>query len=294
LWIYRWEGEFKVVKKIEGGKLDRYLAVDVVDTKKNGRAEIFVTNFQRDRLSSFVVAYNDGDYRIVSSGLAWFFRAVDWGEKGRVLLGQQKGAGEGFVGSIYEFAWDGKKYKESRAAKIPRGVPLYGFAPFFHDGQVDFPFIDSDFRLKVMNEKGKVIWRSKDAYGSDNSFPLRPVEVDAAGPDTGDTLGFVNVRVIAKGNEIFVLHNISPIGQFLKRTQYYNRGQVQRLVWTGALFMEAWRSQEISGYLADFQFQEGKQDQARELIVAVNLPRESLLSGGGSSALMVNRLQAIR
>ena len=294
LWVYRWEGEYKVLKKIEGGKLDRYLAVDVVDTKKNGRAEIFVTNFQRDRLSSFVVAYSDGEYRIVSSGLDWFLRAVDWGEKGRILLGQKKGMGQGFIAPIYEFGWDGKKYKEIRDAEIPKGINLYGFAPFFHDGQVDFPFIDSDFRLKVMNEKGKVTWRSKDAYGSDNTFPIKSIEEDTTGADTGDTLGFVNVRVMAKGNEIFVIRNISPIGQFLKRVQYYNRGQVERLVWTGAMFMEAWRSQEISGCLADFQFQEGKQDQARELVVAVNLPKESLLSGGVYSALMVNRLQDIR
>ena len=31
---------------------------------------------------------------------------------------------------------------------------------------------------------------------------------------------------------------------------------MQRLYWTGALFVETWKSSEISGYLADFQIQD--------------------------------------
>ena len=289
LWIYHWDGELKVIKTIEGGKFDRYLAVDIVDAKKNGRAEIFVTNFQKDRLSSLVVAYSDGGFKVVSSGLDWFFRAVDWGEKGKILFGQKKGTDEGFTGSIYEFGWDGKKYMDIRKAKIPKGINLYGFAPFFHDGKTDFAYIDSDFRLKAMNEKGKVIWRSKDDYGSDNRFQAKYLNVLGNRPDE---FAFVNVRVIAKGEDIFIIRNISPMGQIFPRASYYNRGEVQRLAWTGALFVETWRSQEISGYLADFQYQEKKQDQAKELIVAVNLPKESILSTEVSSALMVSRLPA--
>ena len=55
--------------------------------------------------------------------------------------------------------------------------------------------------------------------------------------------------------------------------------------------METWRSQEISGYLADFQFQERGQDQAKELIVAVVLPKESILSLEVSSTLMISQIQ---
>jgi len=289
LWIYRWDGELKVIKTLEGGKLDRYLAVDIVDARKNGRAEIFVTNFQKDRLSSLVVAHSDGDFKVVSSGLDWFFRAVEWGEKGKVLFSQNMGTEEGFSGPIYEFGWDGKKYKDMGKAKIPKGINLYGFAPFSHDGKTDFVYIDSDFTLKMMNEKGKVIWRSKEEYASDNRFQFKYLNVYGNRPDE---FAFVNVRVFAKGEEIFIIRNISAIGQIFARAKYYNKGEVKRLAWTGAMFMETWRSQEISGYLADFQYQEKKQDQANELIVAVSLPKESILSTEVSSALMVSRLPA--
>jgi len=252
LWIYRWDGELKVIKTIEGERIDQYLAVDIVDARKNGRAEIFVTNFQKDRLSSLVVAFSDGDFKVVSSGLDWFFRAVDWGEKGKVLFSQKKGKDEGLSGPIYEFGWDGKKYKDMRKAKIPKGINLYGFAPFSHDGKTDFVYIDSDFRLKMMNEKGKVIWRGKEDYGSDNSFQVKYFNQMGNLPDES---AFVNVRIIAKGEDIFIIQNISAIGQIFGRAKYYNKGEVKRLAWTGAMFMETWRSQEISGYLADFQYQ---------------------------------------
>ena len=63
LHIYRWDGEFKRVWEKEGGRLDSYLAVDVADMDKDGKAEIFVTNIQGDRLASFVVAFKDGSFR---------------------------------------------------------------------------------------------------------------------------------------------------------------------------------------------------------------------------------------
>jgi hypothetical protein len=271
--------------------MDRYLAVDVVDVRKNGRPEIFVTNFQKGRLSSFVVAFTDGDHKIVSSGLDWFFRAVDWGGKGKVLLGQKKGDEKGFSGPIYEFGWDGKKYQDIRQAKIPKGINLYGFAPFSHDGKMDFVYIDSDFKLKVMNEKGKVIWRSRDDYGSNNTFEIKVLNKQGNVPDE---FAFVNVRVIAQGEDIFIIRNISAIGQIFARAKYYNKGEVKQLAWTGAMFMETWRSQEISGYLADFQLQERKEDKAKEIFVAVALPKESVLSSDASSALMVRPLQAMQ
>jgi hypothetical protein len=142
-----------------------------------------------------------------------------------------------------------------------------------------------------MNEKGKVVWRSRDDYGSDNVFRVKPM---AVGPglrfEDADDLAYVNGRVIRKGNDFLVIRNISATGQFLKRSKFYTKGEVQVLTWTGAMFMTSWKSQEIPGYVADFQIQDVDHTGRKALIVAVNLPTEGFLSGGKNSALMVSRM----
>lgn len=289
LYIYRWEtGEFKLLWKFNGRTGDKYLAVDAADIDKDGKAEIFVTNIQSDRLASFVVAFKEGAYRKVASDLDWFLRVIEWGERGKVLLGQGKGQQAAWEGPIYELGWKGKDIKEMGKAQIPLGVPIYSFAPFIHDNKTDFIFIDADFRMKIMNSQGKVIWKSREIYGSENLIQVKSL-VTGTGPDKGDEFAFVNVRIISRGKELIIIRNISPIGDFFKRQKYFNKGEIQSLIWTGAMFMENWKSREISGYLADFQIQDLDGDQTKELIVAVNLPRESILSLEKNSVLLLTR-----
>jgi hypothetical protein len=62
------------------------------------------------------------------------------------------------------------------------------------------------------------------------------------------------------------------------------------LVWTGAMFMETLKSQEIAGYMADFQFHGLNREGDKTLVLAVNLPGEWLIGGGKTSALVISRL----
>ncbi len=297
VWVYRYDKGFNLLKKLEGAKQDHYMAVDVAEIKKDGKAQAFITNLQGDegewsprQLKSFVVAYNDGDYKVVSSGLDWFLRVVDWGGRGPVLLGQKRGYQTSFEPSIFEMGWDGKTWKDTRKVNLSNVFCIYGFTPFIHDGKTFYAFIDSDFRLKAVDEAGKIIWRSNTQYGSSNVFRVKPMPSGAEYYE-GDDLAWVNVRVVARGDEILVLRNISPIADIFKRQKYYNGGEVQSLVWTGAMFMERWKSQEISGYLVDFQTQNIPGGSEKELIVAINLPKESFMSFEANSALMVSRVQ---
>ena len=190
---------------------------------------------------------------------------------------------------IYEMGWDGKTYKDIGRAKLPRGLSINGLSPFTYEGKTYYAFIDSDFRLKVMDPQGKVIWRSKETYGSDNRVRTKPMPA-STGPQYSDDLFFVNTRLRSRGNEIFILKNISPIGEFFERARMYTKGEVQRLAWTGAMFMETRKSQEIAGYLADFEFQGLNREGEKTLVLAVNLPREGLIGGEKTSALLVSRL----
>jgi TolB-like protein len=290
LYIYRWEKDFPLLKKIEGGRLSQNLAVEVGDVRKTGKAEIFVTAMAGQQFVSFVVVYQDGDYKVIARDLEWFFRIIDWGDRGKVLLGQGKGREEGLVWPVYEMVWDGKTYKDSAAAKLPRRLGINGLCTFAYEGKTYFAYIDTDFRLKVMNEKGKVVWSSKDTYGSENSVRVKRMPMATGYQEADDEL-FVNVRLLSQGNEVFILKNLGLIGEFFKRARSYSKGEVQRFAWTGAMLQETWKSQEISGYMADMQIQGLNRGGEKTLVLAVNLPSESWLGGGKASALMISRLQ---
>lgn len=298
LWIYRWENEFKLIQKLSGGKWNQYLSVDVADINKDGKAEIFVTSLVGDetessprKLSSFVVAFEDGAYRVTARNLEWYLRVVDWGKKGPVLLGQRRGYETPYEPVIYEMGWDGKGYKKVRKIEASKVFSVYGFAPFFDGGKTFYAFIDSNFRLKVLDSKGSMVWTSQADYGSDISFRTKPLPTGVSTFYEGDDISFVNVRVISRGNELLILRNHSPLGHFFKRQTYYTGGEIESLVWSGAMFMETWKSVEIPGTVVDFQNQNLDGAPGRELVVAVNLPRESIFSGQAGSALMIGRLQ---
>ena len=297
VWIYRYDKGFNLLKKLEGVKQDHYMAVDVAEIKKDGKAQVFVTNLQGDegewsprQLKSFVVAYVDGQYKVVSSDLDWFLRVIDWEGRGPVLLGQKRGYQTSFEASIFEMGWDGKAWKETRKLSLSNVFCIYGFTPFVHDGKTLYAFIDSDFRLKAVDQTGKIIWRSTTQYGSTNVFRVKHIP-SGVGYYEGDDLAWVNVRVVARGDEILILRNISPIADIFKRQKYYSGGEVQSLIWNGAMFMERWKSVEIPGNLIDFQTQPIPGALEKELIVAVNLPKDSFLSFEANSALMVSRVQ---
>ena len=159
----------------------------------------------------------------MASEIDWFLRVVEWPGKGPVLLGQKKGENKSFTGPIYEMGWDGKRYKELRKIDLPRLFSPYGFAPFAYEGKTYFAFIDSDFYLKVLDEKGKQIWRSSTYYPTDNPFTAKPL--NPGGPDQGDEMAWVNVRVLAQGGDVILIRNISPVSDLFKRAKSFSGGR---------------------------------------------------------------------
>jgi hypothetical protein len=190
--------------------------------------------------------------------------------------------------------WDGKKYKDLRKAPLPKIYSIYGFTPFVHQGKVNYFFIDPDFRGKVVDASGTVIWKSQGAYGSGLSFRIKPLpgSAPAGSSGEGDEWAYVNPRVISRGSEILIILNIpSTLGGLMKRGTSYLSGNVQSLVWSGAMFQPSWQTPVITGYLADFQIQAIGGKKGPQLVLAVNLLSDSILSGGSQSTLVVGPLQ---
>ena len=291
VWIYRWEGELHLVKKVSGHTYHEYVAVDVADVNKNGKAEIFVTSLRKNKLESFVLEHDQGNFKIIASNLDWHLRVVDLPQQGSTLLGQQSSLDNPFYGPIYEMGWDGKQYEKRKRLSFPKNMNIYGLAvvQFSGGGPTRYLYIDASQYLTLVSPNGKVLWKSNNRFGT-NNFIIGKPKITTSMVEESDWIP-VNVRVLVKDikgkKEVFLPHNSSLTGQFFKKVKIYNKGEIQRLSWNGTIMDLNWRSKEIGGYIADCQFQDVDGDQKKELVGAVVLWSELSLTQSTQSAIVV-------
>jgi len=290
LWIYRWEGEMKLMKKIPGHISRENLAVDLADINKNGKAEIFVTSLRKNKLESFVLEHEQGEYKIIASDLDWHLRIVDLPQQGVTLLGQQSSLDNPFYGPIHEMGWDGKEYVKRKKLSFPKNMNIYGLAvvQFRDGGPVHYLYIDEGQYLTLVSQEGKVLWKSNNRFGT-NNFIIGKPKITTSMVEESDWIP-VNARVLVediKGKkEVFLPHNSSLSGQFIKKVKLYNKGEIQRLSWNGTIMDLNWRSKEIGGYIADCQIADLDGDQKKELVGAVVLWGDLSLTGSNRSAIV--------
>ena len=107
------EKEVEVLRMAEGlfqrlGRIDlegrQPVNIDAVDANGNGKAEIFVTALDRQgqSLDSLVLEWNGDRFATLFEKQRWYFGAVRLPDRGRVLVGQERGNREIFAGGVVE------------------------------------------------------------------------------------------------------------------------------------------------------------------------------------------------
>lgn len=292
VWIYRWAGELQLIKKVPGHSYHEYLAVDVADVNKNGKAEIFVTSMKKYKPDSFVLEHDRGEFKMIASNLDWYFRIVDLPQQGRTLLGQQSGLENPFYGPIYEMGWDGKQYLRRKKLSYPKNMNIYGLAvvQFNESGPEHYIYLDESQFLTMVSPNGEVLWKSSERFGT-NNFIIGKPKITTSWVQESDWIP-VNLRILIDGQgkkEIVLPYNSSLTGQFIKRVKFYNKGEIQRFSWNGTVLEVSWRSKEIGGYIADCQMEDVDGDQKKELVGALALWGEPSLTRPSRSAIVVSK-----
>lgn len=135
VYIYlKTKNNLQLLKQIKGKSYHKYISVDVADINKDGTPEIIVTSLNDRVLNSFVLQYEDGDYKMIASDIRYFLRVITPSSGTPMLLGQTYGMGsfsDGMGGKvfdtqIYEIVWRDGKYVEGDKQKIPVGLSIYG------------------------------------------------------------------------------------------------------------------------------------------------------------------------
>ncbi|HPC03517.1 MAG TPA: CsgG/HfaB family protein [Syntrophales bacterium] len=282
------------VKRIDGGKYDSYLTVDIADINENGIPEIIITNIVGGVLRSFVIEYRDGEFRTIASELPYFLRVVH--TLGRpVLIGQVKGLENPFDYPIHEIIWQGGTYERGKRMPIPEGLPVYGLAMDSIDGsdrpklvllddydriRIYTPSMKRMDDLNILGGSDELIWKSDDYYGGSNNAFNRALTTSQR--DSGqtmeeesDTTDYVKLRILTYDlngngkNDVIIVKNVSPAGRVFKNLQLFTASEIYDLEWDGLGLSENWKTKKIQGYVADYQVKDIDNDGENEIVLAL-------------------------
>jgi len=280
--IYSVDGSQLKEEWVEPKGIRKHLALDVADINKNGVAEIFVTNYAKPHLRSYVLEYRNGEYITIAEGLGYFLRVLQLSE-GETLLGQKIGVAQTFYGKISRLTWEDGSYTESAKLTLPKEIPIYGFnvGDVDQDSQPELVQLDDFGRLRIYRMNGELFWKSSEHYGGSELFfsHVPQSAISTSGPRAGDSdLVAVRGRIFLwdvdqnEGLDILVNRNISPTGNLFPNSAFYTQSVVVGLEWDGIGFPK-WESKKMDATVADFMVADFDNDQGQEMLLGLVLNR---------------------
>ncbi|MDI6764463.1 MAG: FG-GAP-like repeat-containing protein [Thermodesulfobacteriota bacterium] len=301
LYIFKYDGDkLSLFRKIEIGYQHNFLTLDVADVNRNGYAEIIVTSVVEDNLQSFIIEYEQGEFRTITRKAGWFFRVLEHPKDGPVLMGQQMGSDGLFTGSIYKFVWKKNSFEKGPKMGLPKDTKIFGLtvADVRNEGKLNTVLLDRRDKISILSPDGKPVWTSRESYGGTaNSYDTLKKKPEGFRPqDAPSWRVFIPGRILSRDldgdgvNEIIINKNYSSLTMF-EKAKTYESGEIYNLVWDQDGLMTSWKTKEITGYLSDFQVKDADNDGNEDLVVAVVESHASGSMGGkGTSAILFFKL----
>ncbi len=172
LYFYRVKGkEFLPAGRIVKGPEIHILSVDTADADGDGKMEVLAAAIDRDRVASFVVKKKGEVYEEIAGGIGDYLAVLpDWEGK-RVIVGQRAGIDTPFQGRFRTMTWDGKTLKEGESLpadtdKSPLSGGIFGLSSVKFDKEWRYLYIDEMGQLRVVDSKGKSLYKSKETFGA--------------------------------------------------------------------------------------------------------------------------------
>jgi len=276
------------------------IGVDAADIKEDGRAEIFVTcvNTNSQDLDSFVLEWQQDKPVQTASGLNWYFRVLEDPLRGRMLIGQKRGATMLFVPGIYELQWAGAGYEAGMPLEVPGGVNVYGLAMGeIQKGGGDMVVAYNKYdRIRLLSPSGGKDWESKDSYGGSETFLEE--RVGATNKDDVPKRFYLSQRLLLTDLnrdgqvEVVTVQNFALTGRAFERFRHYSEAQFNSFSWDGLGLTPDWHTRKISGYVSDFAIGDFDNDGSPDLVAAVVTKHDPLL-GKPRSSVIAYDLQTI-
>ena len=295
----RQEGGLRAVAVYNGDKLDRFVWVCVADINRDGKSEIFVTNLRRRNLFgntvekagqganvdweplSLVLSYSAGKLTVLAEKVPYMLNAVELAKRGKVVIGQQKGADTTFRPEISEMQLQRRELKPLVTLPLPSRCNVYNFAKsdINNDGVDEVVVIDQENRLLVLSASGDQLWKGSSRFGATSNLiegknqDRRYNQIDYVCIPSPIIITDLNQDGIA---EIIVNDNLGQ-GRFQPEGfKYYDKGQITSLSWNQMGLVENWKTTEVSGMITAFRIGDLTQGGVPQLIGSLVLAKDFL------------------
>jgi TolB-like protein len=275
-----------------------FIGVDMADANRNGRNEIFVTNFDNteSQVISFVMEWDGQSLKRIAGNLPWYFRSVDVARRGKLLVGQRQGVGDRFSPGIYEMVWRAGAYEAGDRLPLPRKLNVFGFAygAVRSADKLEVVTYNSGGHIQLLDRKGSETSISTEAYGGGANAI---VFTDEEQWDEQDYI-YLQPRIQLHDlngdglQEILVVNNQSglPGGGALVRHRYYTKGRIEWLGWHAQGIRSVMQGHDLARFIADCALVDLDGDGDLEIVAAVVKDTAGALSRG-SSYLTVFRMK---
>ncbi|MEE9912616.1 MAG: FG-GAP-like repeat-containing protein [Deltaproteobacteria bacterium] len=280
----------KIIKQIKGKAYHQYISVDVADINKDGTPEIIITSLNNKVLNSFVLQYQDGDYKTIAADIRYFLRVIDTSSGVPMLLGQTYGMDKIFETQIYEIVWRDGKYVSGDKMKIPMGLSIYGLTmdtlgsgtseKILALDELDYLCIIAPTNKPLSRilsfgfSPDELIWRSDTVYGGSNNYISSFEHQKSSEAEPSDS-AFANLRILTFDTnkdgkkEMIIVKNLSSVGRVFKNLKLFTSSEIYNLEWDGLGMAENWRTKKINGYVADYCFKDIDNDGKPEIVLAL-------------------------
>ncbi|MCW5212660.1 VCBS repeat-containing protein [Desulfobulbus sp. TB] len=264
-------------QRIASQPLARHLALHTVhlaDLDHNGLQEIYIGASNGTLPASQILEWNGKIFRILSQNAPYYLRPGMNAKGQPALLGQENVFQKTRSNALYSLrrGINGSLQKIQRIT-VPFGFTIYDFikADLDLDGNLEFVGINRNNRLVVIDNTGRVVWKSEKNYGASREILgalSRTIDGDRNQANNPESI-YMHSRIIVQDlnndgkPELLLGQNRLTNPIFFKRLRSFDGSSVTALSWESGRMKTLWESPKLSGYTVDFQILQDKKKRNR-------------------------------
>lgn len=302
IYVFKYDGDkLSLFRKIEIGFQHNFLTLDVADANRNGIAEIIVTSVVEDHLQSFIIEYEQNEFKVITRKSGWFYRILEHPKDGPVLVGQNMGSDGLISGPIYKFVWKKNAFEKGPKMPFPKETKIFGLAigEVREQGKWDILQVDESSQFRMLASDGKFIWKGRGDFGGTNNFYetlKKRDDVYRAGSAPAWRV-YIPGRIVVKDidgdglQEVVINKNLSTGLGVFDRMRSFSGGEIHNLVWEQDSLTPNWKTRELEGYISDYQVKDADNDGTVDMVVAVvESHRSGMMAEKGTSQILFFKL----